>query len=187
MLCGWSYGPLVILDYLRHYGEEGVGGIHFVGGITKLGSDEALSVLTPEFLGLVPSLMSMDAEESLRALDRLLQLCIAEELSPADHDLMLGYSASVPPYVRQALLARSFDNEDLLPRIRKPVLLTQGANERVVRRAAIDQHKASMPHAQVHLMPDVGHAPFWDDAKHFNARLQAFAEGAWHGDAAGIP
>ena len=32
VLCGWSYGPLVILDYLRHYGEDGIGGIHFVGG-----------------------------------------------------------------------------------------------------------------------------------------------------------
>ena len=22
ILCGWSYGPLVILDYIRHYGED---------------------------------------------------------------------------------------------------------------------------------------------------------------------
>jgi pimeloyl-ACP methyl ester carboxylesterase len=56
ILCGWSYGPLVILDYLRHYGEDSIGGVNFVGGITKLGSDEALSVLTPEFLDLVPGL-----------------------------------------------------------------------------------------------------------------------------------
>ena len=26
VLCGWSYGPLVILDYLRHFGEDAVGG-----------------------------------------------------------------------------------------------------------------------------------------------------------------
>ena len=36
VLCGWSYGPLVILDYIRHYGEEGVGGLHFVDAVTKL-------------------------------------------------------------------------------------------------------------------------------------------------------
>ena len=24
ILCGWSYGPLVILDYIRHYGEDGI-------------------------------------------------------------------------------------------------------------------------------------------------------------------
>ena len=33
ILCGWSYGALVIFDYLRHYGEEAVGGIHLVDAI----------------------------------------------------------------------------------------------------------------------------------------------------------
>ena len=28
VLCGWSYGPLVILDYIRHYSEDQLGGIH---------------------------------------------------------------------------------------------------------------------------------------------------------------
>ena len=37
ILCGWSYGPLVILDYIRHHGQEGIGGLHFVSAITKLG------------------------------------------------------------------------------------------------------------------------------------------------------
>ena len=31
ILTGWSYGPLLILDYIRHYGESAIGGIHFVG------------------------------------------------------------------------------------------------------------------------------------------------------------
>jgi len=50
VLGGWSYGPLVFLDYIRHYGESRLGGLHFVGAVTKLGSEEAMSVLTPEFL-----------------------------------------------------------------------------------------------------------------------------------------
>ena len=39
ILCGWSYGPLVILDYIRHYGEGDISGINLIGGVTKLGSD----------------------------------------------------------------------------------------------------------------------------------------------------
>ena len=35
ILCGWSYGPLVVLDYIRHYGEDAISGINFVGGITS--------------------------------------------------------------------------------------------------------------------------------------------------------
>src|SRR5713226_7759543 len=54
VLSGWSYGPLVFLDYIRHYGEGRVGGLQFIGAVTKLGSQEAMSVLTPEFLGVVP-------------------------------------------------------------------------------------------------------------------------------------
>src|SRR5512133_1954904 len=50
VLCGWSYGPLVILDYLRHYGEDDIGASNFVGGISKLGSEQAASVLTPALL-----------------------------------------------------------------------------------------------------------------------------------------
>jgi pimeloyl-ACP methyl ester carboxylesterase len=176
ILCGWSYGPLVILDYIRHYGEDGISGVHFVGGITKLGSDEAMSVLTPELLSLVPGLFATDVEESVRSLVSLLRLFFAEEISAEDLYLMLGCNVSVPPYVRQALFSRSFDNDDLLPKLRKPVLITHGADDAVVKPAAVDQHKAAITHAQIQMMAHAGHACFWDDAATFNRRLQAFSE-----------
>src|SRR6202000_1122671 len=75
VLSGWSYGPLVLLDYIRDYGESQIGGLHFVGGVTKLGSAEAMSVLTPEFLNLVPQFLSTDAETVARGLEGLLRLC----------------------------------------------------------------------------------------------------------------
>ena len=176
ILCGWSYGTLVILDYIRHYGEDSISGVHFVGAITKLGSDEAISVLSAEFLSLVPGFFATDVEESVRSLESLLRMCFAQEQSAEDLNLMLGYNVSVPPYVRQALFSRSFDNDDLLSKIRKPVLITHGADDAVVKPAAVDQHKASMAHAQIHAMANAGHAPFWDDAASFNRRLRAFSE-----------
>jgi non-heme chloroperoxidase len=175
ILCGWSYGPFVILDYIRHYGDDGIGGLHFVGGITKLGSNEALSVLTPEFLNIVPGFFSTDVEVSVRSLESLLRMCFVQEPSAADLYLMLGYNLSVPPFVRQALFSRSFDNDDLLPRIGKPVLITHGAEDKVVKSAVVDQHKARVAHAQIHMMAGAGHAPFWDDPAGFNERLRAFS------------
>jgi pimeloyl-ACP methyl ester carboxylesterase len=176
ILCGWSYGPLVILDYLRHYGEDDVSGIHFVGGITKLGSDEAMSVLTPAFLSLVPGFFATEVEQSVRSMESLLRLCLLQEPSAADLYLMLGYNLSVPPFVRQALLSRSLNNDDLLPKIRKPVLITHGASDAIVKPAVVDQHKAMMTHAQVHVMANAGHAPFWEDAASFNLHLREFVE-----------
>ena len=175
ILCGWSYGPLVILDYIRHYGEDGIGGINLVGAITKLGTDQAMSVLTPEFLGLVPGLFATEVEESVRSLDSLFRLCFAQ-LSAEDLYLMLGYNVSVPPYVRQALFSRSFDNDDLLPKIRKPVLITHGADDAVVKSAAVNQHRAAMAHAQIQMVANAGHGCFWDDAAAYNRRLRTFAE-----------
>jgi non-heme chloroperoxidase len=175
VLSGWSYGPLVILDYIRHYGEDSISGINFVGAVTKLGSDRAFSVLTPEFLSLVPGFFSTDAEESVRSLESLLRLCFAKEPSAEELYLMLGYNVSVPPYVRQGLLSRSFDNDDLLPKIRKPVLITHGAKDAIVKPDAIAEDMAALSHAQIQMMA-TGHAPFWDDAPGFNQRLRAFCE-----------
>jgi non-heme chloroperoxidase len=177
ILCGWSYGALVILDYVRHYGEDAIGGIHLVDAITKLGSDEAFSVLTPELLALVPGLFAADVDEATRALEAFVRMCFAHEPSAAEHYLVLGYNLSVPPSVRQALFSRSFDNDDLLPTIRTPTLITHGAEDAIVKAAAVDQHKAGIPHAEVDLLPNAGHACFWDDAEAFNGRLRAFVEG----------
>ena len=104
VLCGWLMDQLVILDYVRHYGEEAIGGMNFVGGMTKLGTEEANSVITPEFFSLVPGFFAADMEESVRSLRSLVQMCFTEELSTEDLYLMLGYNVSVPPYVRQAPL-----------------------------------------------------------------------------------
>lgn len=175
ILSGWSYGPLLIFDYIRHYGEAAIGGIQMVGGISKLVSDPAGPVTTPAFLGLVPGFFATDVETSVQSLEALLRLCLREEPSDAERYRMLGYCMSVPPYVRQALLTRPLDNDDLLPKIRKPVLITHGTDDRIIKPVAADRHKAQMPHAQMHMMANTGHAPFLDDAAGFNVRLRDFA------------
>ena len=92
------YGPVVILDYIRHYSEDRIGGLQFVGAVTKLGSEKATSVLTPEFLSLLPQFFSSDTETSVCALKGLLRLCFADEPSATDLYLTphyLGHLSSV--------------------------------------------------------------------------------------------
>jgi len=176
VLCAWSYG-LVALDYLRHYGDGGIGGLHLVGAITKLGSEEALSVITPELLALVPGFFAATLEESVVSLEALARLCFPQELPAEELYLMVGYNVAVPPYVRKALFSRSVDNDDVLATIRKPVLLTHGSADAIVKPVVVDRHKRRMPHAQVDIMPNAGHAPFWNQAAAFNRRLRAFTAG----------
>jgi len=132
--------------------------------------------LTADFLSLVPGFFSVDAEESVRSLNSLLRLCFAQNLSTEDRYRMLGYSVSVPPYVRQALFSRSFDNDDLLPRLRKPVLITHGTDDAVVKSAVIDQQMVRIASAEIRMMANAGHACFWNDAAAYNRCLQESAE-----------
>lgn len=176
ILCGWSYGSLVILDYIRHHGDDMIGGIHLVDAITKLGSDEAVSALTPEFLGLVPGFFSANVEESVRSLEAFLRMCFVREPTASELYTMLGYNVRVPTFVRQGLFSRALDNDDLLPTIRRPVLITHGAEDAIVKMEVAERHRASIAHATTHIMPDAGHAPFWDAATSFNRRLGAFCD-----------
>ena len=177
ILSGWSYGPLVILDYIRHYGESRLGGVQFVDGISKLGSADALSVLTPEMLAIVPGLFSTDAETSVSGLQSLVHLCFAHSPSAAELYTILGYNVSVQPLVRQAMFSRTIDNDDVLATIRTPVLITHGSADAIVKVDIVAQYQRVLPNAEIQIMANAGHAPFRDDASAFNHRLAAFAEG----------
>jgi pimeloyl-ACP methyl ester carboxylesterase len=86
--------------------------------------------------------------------------------------------------VRQALFSRVFDNDDLLPAIRTPVLITHGAADSIVRLSVVEQHRRAITHPQVDIMPGAGHAPFWDDATSFNRRLGTFCTEVARGELA---
>ncbi len=165
ILSGWSYGGLIICDYLRAYGEDQISGIHFVGAVSRLGSDAALVVIGPEFLKLVPGLFSTDAEQSVQTLTAFLRLCAYEEASP--HDFFF-----------QSLFSRQLENDDVLSGLHKPVLITHGEQDAVVLLDAAKQHAALIPHAQTAFYPNIGHSPFWEDAPRFNRELREFVQAA---------
>jgi non-heme chloroperoxidase len=176
VLSGWAYGGVVICDYLRAYGEGHIAGINLVGAVTTLESEAAMTIISPAFFALVPGLFSSDVEESTCALQAFLRLCVYEEPTPADLYFFLGYNLIVPPYVRQSLLSRVAVHDELLPRLRKPVLITHGEADAIVLRGAAEDHAAAMRQAQTSFYPNTGHAPFWEDAPRFNRELRAFVE-----------
>jgi pimeloyl-ACP methyl ester carboxylesterase len=160
---------------VRYYGEERIGGINFVGGISGLGTEEATAFLTPEILGLVPGFFSTNVEESVRDLGSLIRLFFAREPTAAEFYFMLGYNVSVPPYVRQALFSRSLENDDLLTKLKTPLLISHSVDDRIVYFGAARKIASLVPHAQIHQTANVGHAVFWEDPEGFNTRLREFA------------
>lgn len=178
ILSGWSYGGVIICDYVRSYGEDRIGGINLVGAVTKLGTDAAFALISKEFLGIAPGFFSNDVQESVKSLTAFMRMCAHKAPSPEDFYFFLGYNTIVPPYVREGLFSRKLEHDDLLPTIRKPVLITHGAKDAIVLPAAARQHAQAIRHAKLSLYPGVGHATFWENAPRFNRELRAFARAA---------
>jgi len=174
ILSGWSYGGVIICDYLRFNGTDGIGGVHLVGAVSRLG-ETVVPHLGEEFRDLVPGFYSTDAEESAAALARFMRIAVTAEPSPEDLCFFLGYNAIVPPRVRRGLFSRTLDNDDLLRTLSTPVLISHGSEDAIVKPSMAAHHKALMPHATLSMHHGIGHSPFFEDPDRFNRELAAFA------------
>jgi non-heme chloroperoxidase len=174
ILCGWSYGGVVIGDYLRCHGSAALGGITLVGAISRLG-ESVLPFMGPAFLACVPGLFATGTTESMAALETFVGLCRADEPGPDEFYRVLGYNAAVPPAVRQALLDRTVDHDDVYAGLDLPVLVVHGRQDRVVKLASGEHLAAITPNATTAFYPGIGHAPFLEVPERFNEDLRAFA------------
>lgn len=175
VLVGWSYGGLVVSDYLAVDGTDDVAGVVFVGAITEKGTDAAAEIAGEEFAVMLDDLETRDAEASVDALGRFLDICTAEPVPPREYHLMLGYNARCPPRVREALQARTGANAETLRELDVPALFVHGSADRVVRPRAARQHADLVPDGEVSVYEGVGHSPFLEDPERFDRELRQFA------------
>jgi len=175
-LVGWSYGGLVVADYLATHGDDAVSGIVLVDGITEKGTADADRFAGEQFVALDSGFRSTDAAESVDALGTFVRLCVAAPLDDRDFYRMLGYNAAVPPFVRAALQDRTVEHEATLSEVETPVLLLHGEEDPVVRPAAARKHADLFPNAQLETYAGVGHSPFFEAPDRFEADLRAFVD-----------
>ncbi|OJT16929.1 hypothetical protein BO221_47770 [Archangium sp. Cb G35] len=179
LMVGWSYGGMVVADYLRHFGQEHVAGVHFVSAMVKSGSEEAFGLLSPELLALIPGLFTEESGQSRATLETFVSLLHHQPVSQETRKRVLAYTEMVPAYVREALGSRAEDYDDVLHRLTVPVLVTHGMEDRMVLPASSHHIRSMVPGAQLSLYSGVGHSPFWEDARRFNRELAAFAARCW--------
>jgi pimeloyl-ACP methyl ester carboxylesterase len=177
VLVGWSYGGIIIADYVGRYGDGHLRGINLVGALTSLGTDAAMQQIGPAFLALLDGFFAPTVAESVAALEQFMHLMVAAELSEEDFYTLLGYNAMVPPAVRQGLLMRTVDNSSVLGTMQTPVLLTHGRDDQIILPMAAEQHAAAIANTRISWYAQCGHAPFLEDAPRFNQELRAFIRG----------
>jgi non-heme chloroperoxidase len=174
ILCGWSYGGVVIGDYLRAYGESALGGIALVGAASRLG-EPVMPFLGGEFIATLPGMFSNDVEACTAAVEQFVRITTYAEPTADDFYLAMGYNMAVPSHVRQEMLSRTLNHDDLLARLTLPTLIVHGLEDKIVLSTMSEHHAGLIPHAQVRFYPGIGHAPFSESAQTFNAELLNFA------------
>ena len=175
VLVGWSYGGVIMSDYLCAFGDENIAGTQWVGAVSRLGQPLVEGgFLGDDFLALVPGFFSEQVAECVSTLQRFLRLCVHEQPSPEDFYRSLGYNTIVPPYVREGLFARNINNDAVIQATRKPVSLVYGEADRIVSPRMCAHMKTLVPQAAIATYPNVGHMPFWEAPERFNSDLRGF-------------
>lgn len=180
VLLGWSYGTLVVADYVRHFGTEQISGI----------------VLTGAYGGMTPPPPPPEAEMvELFERNRALQL----SANPADNAMAARTTAGMltsadmgdawreraaqiammlPAYAREHMVSRSFANIDVVPKLAVPIMLVIGGRDGSTPedqgRAFAATLEAQGTRVVLSLYPDAGHSPFAEDPARFNEELADF-------------
>lgn len=174
VLIGWSYGSLVALDYLANVGIDSVAGVNLISTVAGIGTDRTNGWLQKKYLDLFPDLVSTDAETSISALHRFVELCFEGELSAEDRYQLLGASATVPPYVRDGMRDRTVSHVEFFESLSVPVLLTHGTHDDVVSMDASHEAHRRISESTLSEFPDSGHAPLWESPERYNQELREF-------------
>lgn len=174
IVLGWSYGGVVVSDYLAARGEGRVAGIVLCGAVTSL-SRSAGGAIGPA-MKEVTSGGAFDEKPSvaLAAFTGFGRAMMRSGTGP-DGQRILGLSLSTPPAVRQALLTRRVDNDETLRGLSVPALVIHGAHDGVVLPSAGQANAEMIPGGRYVEFADSAHAPFLEETPRFLAELDDFA------------
>lgn len=176
VLAGWSYGGAIICDYIRHYGQDQLGGFIFIAAATELGRDEASALIGAEFRQLIPGFISTEYAAGVTALQQFMSISTYEELDPHTFYSLFGSNAVTLPAARQGMAMRTLENGAILQSITLPVLILQGQDDRVILPAASDYLARHIPHAWRVDYERCGHMSFMEVAEQFNRETAAFLQ-----------
>jgi non-heme chloroperoxidase len=175
VLVGWSYGGLVITDYLRERGTAGVAGLVFTGALTEQGRDRPGGATGPAWDGIMRAVLSEEPDEAVPALATLAKQMTARPRPGADIQRTIGQMLSVPPAVRKALFRRDVGSAEVLAAVDVPTLVLHGTEDAVVAPSCAEYAAGKIPGAVLRWFETVGHMPFTERRAEFTSAVLEFA------------
>jgi non-heme chloroperoxidase len=176
VVVAWSYGGLVVTDYLRAYGDAGIAAINLVGAAVML-KPPTFENVGPGFLENAGDASESDLATNIAAIQRFLRACTVEELDEPEWTAALAWNMAVPPAVRGALISRDVDGSDSLASVSVPILVTHGREDAIILPSMAEHVLGVCSSAVPSWYDGVGHMTFWEAADRFNRELAEFSDG----------
>jgi pimeloyl-ACP methyl ester carboxylesterase len=170
----WSHGGAVLAEYLARHGHARLAAVGFVAAATRPGIDHLGPVLRTNVAGMTAG----DLASNIAATRAFVYGCFAHLPSRDELETIIAYNMVVPPHVRAAMIGRAFDAEVALGRLDVPVLVTHGAEDKVVPPELGRANAARIPGAKASIYSGIGHTPFREAAERFDRELAAFVDSA---------
>jgi non-heme chloroperoxidase len=171
VLVGWSYGGLVIGDYLSVHGTHRTAGVLLTGAITGLGRGVRAGRIGPVMRAALPDALDEDPAVAAPALRAFVD-GMSPRLPAAERQELLQAALDTPPHVRRALFDRTVDRPWTA---QLPVLVQHGTADPVVDASTAEHHLDVIKNAEADWWPGAGHALFAEDPARFDRTLDSFA------------
>ena len=184
VVLGWSYGSLVVADYLRKYGTHELAAIALAGaygGLTDppTSKEPPAPTLIADMNRMLEEQMSGDPAVRAAAVHRGVLRLTAKRMPEAWLAKAETMGMLTATEARRYMFARSLDNKSLVATIDVPFLVFIGGKDGSTPETQGRELVARVPGARSSSFPNAGHSPFAEEPERFNRELAAFADAAF--------
>ncbi len=174
-IIAWSFGGVVVGEYLRRHGEAGLGGLVFLAASVRTGRD-ALPLFGPTMLDHARGLMSEDPAAYEATARAFLEGCTAHAPEATAREAALAAMLQAPAHARRSLLAGGEDYAPEITRTQLPIATLHGELDTVVLPAMSGLIEGLRPGVRSIRLSGAGHLAWQDKPAEFEAALRSFVD-----------
>lgn len=180
IVVAWSFAGYVVMDYVRHYPAETLGGVYFVG------SNAGLIQVPPPTTPPDPKMLkgsadrrSLSLEDNIAGAKNFAEMMTATAASQETMERSFVGVLTMPSYVMRAMAGKPLNNIDIASKLNSlPVSFAGGSKDFAISPALVAEIRKTVPNAGYDVFEGAGHSPFVEQPDAFNAKLAAFARAA---------
>jgi non-heme chloroperoxidase len=173
VIVAWSYGGVVVGEYLRRYGDAALGGVVWVAAAVKTGRD-ARELYGPVMIDHGGALVSRDPATYAAGAREFARGCAMRPIDDAVVERAVTEMLRVPAHVRRAFLGGTEDYTADVARTTVLMKTVHGDADAVVAPTMSDGIEAARPGVARQRIAGVGHLPWFEEPGTLEATLENF-------------